>query len=89
MHRQSTGMTGFDESLERVRSAIGLLDRKQIARVVSPTVVAAEYMDRKQAQGVDAEFDEVIKTRRAKSTGKCESPRILIRRIRAAITPAG
>jgi hypothetical protein len=48
------GMTGIDQTLQRGRPAIGILDRIPKSSVVSPTMMSGELRDRQNLYGSDS-----------------------------------
>ncbi len=59
-HGDLACVAGIDEPLEFGRSAVGAFDGVGIGGVVAPTIVAGEFGDGHQFDGVDAEFLQVV-----------------------------
>ena len=62
-HADPSRVRRIDETLEPVRSAIGLVHRVEQHTVVSPASCAIEGVDRHELDQIDTEIDQVVEVR--------------------------
>ena len=60
LHFHPAGVGRFDETFQSVRPAVSGLDGEDVLRIVAPTVVAAEFVDRHEGDDIDTETLEVV-----------------------------
>src|SRR5690242_1843310 len=59
-HGQSAGVTGVDEAFESFRSAVSMMRSEQTHAVVTPAVVAGEFVGRHQFDVRNAKLNQMI-----------------------------